>query len=551
MRSTDPTRIPPTISFAAPSAASETTLEPPEPDTHASPQESPVVEGTAEPAAERSDAGGSDAGGSEPAAGSSSRRSERVVSRRGLVPLDLLLLVVGWGVAVVAGDLLGSRTPFAELVATGAVVALAGLGLLWVTGVYERASDVLPSLELARIGRALLGLVVLTVVLRINAGAGVALVTAAVAGATWSLLLYGHRGLRREWLRSRRASGQHTVPAIVVAGDGASARDTAAFLRANPLLGFEVRGIVCPPDDRSLDAEVAWHGDLGVDADAIRRTGATEVIIDSRELTGEQLSRGVQALSADDLHVHVASGLRGVQQRRLTVNPMADEVYLHVAPARLTPRQVRVKRVLDVVLGSVALVLLAPILAVSAAVIWLGDRGPVLFRQERVGRDGGTFTLYKLRTMVVDAESRREELEAANQRSGPLFKLSDDPRVTRFGRLARATSIDEIPQLFNVLQGHMSLVGPRPALPAEVEEFDDDLRRRTQVKPGITGLWQVEARDSENFDLYRRYDLLYVDNWSVSLDLAILARTVASVGLRGLSAIGLLSRDRDSGGMLD
>jgi exopolysaccharide biosynthesis polyprenyl glycosylphosphotransferase len=300
-----------------------------------------------------------------------------------------------------------------------------------------------------------------------------------------------------------------------------------------------------------LDPELTWHGDLGVGPETIRRTGATEVIIDSRELTGEELSQGVHTFSADDLHVHVASGLRGVQQRRLTVNPMADEVYLHVAPARLTPRQIRTKRVLDVVLGSVALILFAPILAVSAAVIWLGDRGPILFRQERVGRDGGTFTLYKLRTMVVDAESRREELEAANQRSGPLFKLSDDPRVTRFGRLARATSIDEIPQLFNVLQGHMSLVGPRPALPSEVAEFDDDLRRRTQVKPGITGLWQVEARDSENFDLYRRYDLLYVDNWSVSLDLAILARTVAAVGLRGLSAIGLLSRDRDSGGMLD
>jgi exopolysaccharide biosynthesis polyprenyl glycosylphosphotransferase len=549
MRSTDRTRIPTTTSFATRPGASETTLELPQPEVPASPDSlgvPPVAEAPDEPTAERFDDGVS-----EPAPVGSDREGERVPSRRGLVLLDVLLLAAGWGVAVAVGDLLGARTPLAELAATGALVVLAGPALLRVTGVYERASAVLPSLELARIGRALLGMVVVAVLLRINAGAGVALLTAAVAGLMWSLLLYGHRGLRREWLRSRRASGKHTVPAIVVAGGGASARDTADFLRANPLLGFEVRGVVCPPDHRLLDPELAWHGDLGVGPDTIRRTGATEVIIDSRELTGEELNQGVHAFSADDLHVHVASGLRGVQQRRLTLNPMADEVYLHVAPARLTPRQIRTKRVLDVVLGSVALVLFAPILAVSAAVIWLGDRGPILFRQERVGCDGGTFTLYKLRTMVVDAESRREELEAANQRSGPLFKLSDDPRVTRFGRLARATSIDEIPQLFNVLQGHMSLVGPRPALPSEVAEFDDDLRRRTQVKPGITGLWQVEARDSENFDLYRRYDLLYVDNWSVSLDLAILARTVAAVGLRGLSAIGLLSRDRDSGGMLD
>jgi hypothetical protein len=373
MRSTDRTRIPTTTSFATRPGASETTLELPKPEVPASPDSlgvPPVAEAPDEPAAERFDDGVS-----EPAPVGSDRESERVPSRRGLVLLDVLLLAAGWGVAVAVGDLLGARTPFVELAATGALVVLAGPALLRVTGVYERASAVLPSLELARIGRALLGMVVVAVLLRINAGAGVALLTAAVAGVMWSLLLYGHRGLRREWLRSRRASGKHTVPAIVVAGGGASARDTADFLRANPLLGFEVRGVVCPPDHRLLDPELAWHGDLGVGPDTIRRTGATEVIIDSRELTGEELSQGVHTFSADDLHVHVASGLRGVQQRRLTVNPMADEVYLHVAPARLTPRQIRTKRVLDVVLGSVALILFAPILAVSAAVIWLGDRG--------------------------------------------------------------------------------------------------------------------------------------------------------------------------------
>jgi lipopolysaccharide/colanic/teichoic acid biosynthesis glycosyltransferase len=171
------------------------------------------------------------------------------------------------------------------------------------------------------------------------------------------------------------------------------------------------------------------------------------------------------------------------------------------------------------------ILLTSPILIVAAICIVLTDRGPVLFRQVRVGRNGKLFTLYKFRTMVVNAEQLMAELQRANERSGPLFKMQGDPRVTRIGRLLRLTSIDEIPQLLNVLKGQMSLVGPRPALPREVLEFDTDLRRRETVNPGITGLWQVEARDSPSFDAYRRLDLFYVDNWTITGDLEILLDT--------------------------
>jgi lipopolysaccharide/colanic/teichoic acid biosynthesis glycosyltransferase len=161
----------------------------------------------------------------------------------------------------------------------------------------------------------------------------------------------------------------------------------------------------------------------------------------------------------------------------------------------------------------------------------------VFFRQQRVGRDGEPFTILKLRTMVVDAEARLAELVSQNQREGILFKLANDPRITPVGRILRATSLDELPQLINVVRGDMSLVGPRPALPVEVAQFDEELLARQRVRPGITGLWQVEARDSASFQAYQRLDLFYVENWSVSLDLAILLSTVQTVAVRAARAL--------------
>jgi lipopolysaccharide/colanic/teichoic acid biosynthesis glycosyltransferase len=192
------------------------------------------------------------------------------------------------------------------------------------------------------------------------------------------------------------------------------------------------------------------------------------------------------------------------------------------------PRRVA-KRAIDVAGALAGLVLASPLLVVAAVLVRRHDGGPVLFRQRRVGRQGQTFTMVKLRTMVVDAEARRPAIEHENRRSGPMFKHEADPRVTRPGRFLRAASIDELPQLWNVLRGDMSLVGPRPALPSEAALFGEALNRRHTVRPGITGLWQVEARDSERFEDLERHDLFYVENWSVLLDLALLVRTVGGV----------------------
>jgi exopolysaccharide biosynthesis polyprenyl glycosylphosphotransferase len=469
--------------------------------------------------------------------------------RRLLVVVDIAAVLAAWIVAVALADLFFQRTtsPGSWVLGT-LLVAGSGSALAAGVGLYRREVAAVRSVELSRIASTVAGLVVVAGVLRFPAGGEVALLTAGIAAVGWSMLLTAERGLFRAWITSRRAAGDFHAPVLVMAGDLEDAVETGDFLTANPVLGFEVRGVATQDDVLRTDAFRSGEGEAA--AQMVRSAGATGVVIDSRGLTGNELNQLVQDAGAGGLHVHLSSGLRGVTERRVTVSPLADETFLHIAPLGLRSTQLVLKRITDVVLGTVAAVVFSPVLAAAALATWLGDRGPVLFRQDRVGLNGETFTLYKLRTMVVDAEAQRDALEQDNQRDGPLFKVAGDPRITPLGRLFRATSIDEIPQLLNVLSGSMSLVGPRPALLSEYELFDAVLRRRVAVKPGITGFWQVEARDAPSFELYRRYDLLYVQNWSVGLDLSIIARTFAVVGLRGVRALVQIGR-RGSDHVLD
>jgi exopolysaccharide biosynthesis polyprenyl glycosylphosphotransferase len=190
---------------------------------------------------------------------------------------------------------------------------------------------------------------------------------------------------------------------------------------------------------------------------------------------------------------------------------------------------------MDRVSAAVCLLVLAPVFVGVALAVKLDSRGPVFFRQTRVGRDGRRFNMVKFRTMVVDAERLQADLEGRNEADGVLFKLRTDPRVTQTGRLLRRYSIDELPQLWNVLRGQMSLVGPRPPLPAEVELYERHVNRRLLVKPGLTGLWQVSGRSDLPWDEAVRLDLYYVDHWSPTMDLAIIAKTFSAV-LKGSGA---------------
>jgi exopolysaccharide biosynthesis polyprenyl glycosylphosphotransferase len=196
---------------------------------------------------------------------------------------------------------------------------------------------------------------------------------------------------------------------------------------------------------------------------------------------------------------------------------------------RLRPLRQAVKLVFDRVAAAILLLLLAPVLIGIGLMVRLGSSGPALFTQTRVGRNGRSFRMVKFRSMVVDAESRLDEIVGSNEQDGPLFKMREDPRVTRVGRFLRRSSIDELPQLFNVLTGSMSLVGPRPPLPSEVATYGDDVWERLRVKPGITGLWQVSGRSDLSWEESVRLDLHYVHSWSLWLDMVVLCKTARAV----------------------
>lgn len=272
-------------------------------------------------------------------------------------------------------------------------------------------------------------------------------------------------------------------------------------------------------------------GSIHEAADIACRIGADAVAVASSEqTTGAMLRRLSWELESSGTELLIAPGLAEVAVPRLRVHPLGTLPLLHVGqPAFDGVRRV-IKSVFDLLASALLLILFLPLMVVIAILIPIGSRGPIIFRQTRVGRDGREFTMYKFRTMIADAEARRSDLVDLNHRDdGLLFKIKEDPRVTPVGRRLRRYSMDELPQLVNVLLGQMSLVGPRPPLPQEASRYTDDVRRRLLVKPGLTGLWQVSGRSDLTWEHTVRLDLHYVDNWSLSFDLALLWRTIFAV----------------------
>ncbi|MFG1907825.1 sugar transferase [Kribbella sp. NPDC048928] len=247
------------------------------------------------------------------------------------------------------------------------------------------------------------------------------------------------------------------------------------------------------------------------------------------ELAGHSLRKLSWALEQRGVDLIVSPGIVEVAGPRISIRPVAGLSLLHLERPSVSGGPHVLKSIFDRVVGGLMVVALSPLLLLTAIMVKLSSRGPVLFRQTRVGRGGEQFRMLKFRTMVVDAEERKAELHALNEGNGILFKLRDDPRVTRIGRYLRRFSIDELPQLVNVLRGEMSLVGPRPPLPAEVAQYQIDDARRMLVKPGLTGLWQVSGRSDLTWEESMRLDLRYADNWSIALDLLILWKTARAV----------------------
>jgi exopolysaccharide biosynthesis polyprenyl glycosylphosphotransferase len=356
-----------------------------------------------------------------------------------------------------------------------------------------------------------------------------------VAAPLGLVLLLAGRALLRGWLRAARTAGRARHRVLVV-GDRHAAVLLARQLRREPAAGLDVIGACVPgPYDRRAIGGVPVLGPL-VDVPATARAcGAdTVAIAASSAVPAEAVRRIAWGLEGTGVDLVVAPSVADVAGPRISVRPVSGLPLLHVDQPEFTGAKRIVKAVGDRVLAAVALLALGPALLLIAAAVRVSSRGPALFRQTRIGKAGTEFQLYKFRTMRVQAEGQSADLAARNESDGLLFKIHDDPRVTRLGRLLRRTSIDELPQLLNVLAGDMALVGPRP-LPVKDTDFTGDVRRRLLVRPGITGLWQVTGRSRLGWEDAVRLDLYYVENWSISLDLAILLRTVVAVA-RGTGA---------------
>ena len=426
--------------------------------------------------------------------------------------LDLVTVTLGWTLAVMAAD----RELWIVAVATGVMLAQ-----LVVSGSLRPLAGSLDTLQHRRVVDAgLRTTLVVLVVAGWSGGLDASTITWLVLGATSTavaVIVMRSTVLAR---RGRLAPGREPDRVLIV-GDHREAHELLDLIDAHPETRWQAAGWVDGSDEDPVPR-------------AARRLGVSTVLVAPSALRRDHVAAALIELRDHGVRVHLDTGIRGCDRRRVSLARLGTEPLLVLEPRHLDRIQQGAKRGLDVVVAGLVLLATLPLLTLIAIAVKLEDRGPVLFRQRRVGRHGIPFSLVKFRTMRVGAEGDLGEIAHLNERrDGPLFKLHDDPRVTRIGRILRATSLDEIPQLWHVIRGQMSLVGPRPALPDEVRHFDDRLLARHRVRPGITGVWQVRHRDDASFETYRRSDLFYLANWSLGLDLALLIRTLPAVAGRG------------------
>lgn len=355
------------------------------------------------------------------------------------------------------------------------------------------------------------------------------------------LVLLVERWMWRLWLVAKRASGDYSARVLLV-GSRESVAQIARELGRSPSAGYRVVG-ACVPSGAVADTipgtTIPIMGSVDNVDRAIAATGADTVAVTSTDdLPPNKVKQISWGLEAGRQHLVIAPSIMDIAGPRIQTRPVSGLPLIHVETPRFSGGQRVAKRAMDLVASLVGIVAISPLLAFLAISVRLSSEGPVFFRQTRIGLGGREFTMLKFRTMVVNAEELVESLRERGQDSGNevLFKMKDDPRVTRIGRIMRRFSLDELPQLFNVIGGSMSLVGPRPPLPREVAMYEQHVHRRFLSKPGITGLWQVSGRSTLTWEESVRLDLSYVENWSLVSDLVILAKTVRAVTSPGVTA---------------
>jgi exopolysaccharide biosynthesis polyprenyl glycosylphosphotransferase len=400
---------------------------------------------------------------------------------------------------------------------TAVTVVVTWLVLLAVFGAYDAGRRVVDADLLRRLTMA--GVCVAALLPVLLAATGITVEPRRMLAA--AVLTTGAAVLERRAAQSlrTRAGQDRTAVRVVVSGHRHAVDRVLAELAADTRSTFEVLQ-VCGPGRQGAELSSTAQ-QLGAEA---------VVVVPCRHHDPLSLRRLGWQLERTGVRLLVATGLHDVSRFRTTMQYAGAIPLVQVRPPGLDGARMRVKAVLDAVVGVAAVVALAPVMLAIGLVIMAESPGPALFRQTRVGKDGKPFTIFKFRTMCDGADLEHDRLTAeVGDPSSVLFKLRSDPRVTRVGQFLRKYSLDELPQLLNVVRGEMSLVGPRPALPSEVERYEPDTRRRLAVKPGITGLWQVSGRSDLSWGESVRLDLRYVDNWSLAGDLRLVGRTFGAV----------------------
>lgn len=453
---------------------------------------------------------------------------------RGLLLADIAALLLAAAVALLLR--FGADPGELQGVSYYAVAAL--LVLLWLVALalsrcYEFRFVGGGPEEFRRVGNASVRLTAFVALIGYGAGIDLARGFVAIVLPLGLALLLVGRYLGRLWLYRERRRGR-CAHRVLVVGNHLHVNDLVTRLAREPLAGLVVVGACVPGGERRSrsrpDTLVPIVGTLSTVRQCLASVQAdTVAVAASPGVTGEALRQLSYELEGTGVDLVVAPALTNITGTRVSIRAVAGLPLLHLDEPELTGARQVVKGVFDWTVASIALLVLAPVLLGLALAVRLSSPGPALFRQERVGRDGRLFRVLKFRSMVVDAEQRLAEVSALNDCDGVLFKLRDDPRVTRVGRMLRRWSLDELPQLVNVLRGEMSLVGPRPPLPSEVSQYETHTHRRLMVKPGMTGLWQVNGRADLSWEETVRLDLQYVENWSLGMDLAVLSKTVVAV----------------------
>lgn len=419
----------------------------------------------------------------------------------------------------------------------GLVVLLALLGaIVWPVSIglargYVRSRVGVGSEELRAVFRAGVGVVVVGAFPAGLLGQQALLKLVVVGVPTAVLLSTTARFVARKVLHRRQSSG-HNMRHILVVGSAVAARELRERLEKETYCGMKVVGACLPPEGLGgiEDLGMPVLGDLSEVAEIVKRNNCDAVAVTSDDSTRfNYLRKLAWSLEGSGVEMLVDPGLVEVAGPRMHIRPIMGAPLLHIEEPHFSGWRRVIKRSTDVILTMLGLMLISPVLVAIALVIKLQDGGPIFFKQKRVGRGGHEFWMYKFRSMVTDAEARKAELMVRNEGKGGLFKLTHDPRITPLGKFLRDFSLDELPQLFNVLNGTMSLVGPRPHLAHELAQMPSEASRRALVTPGLTGLWQVSGRSDLEGDDAVRLDLRYVENWTFTLDLLILWKTGAAV----------------------